>query len=185
MLNRFLNQFDEFIARLLSDPGVAIDALLSSPTFTIIQIISGLITILLIFAYIRLLQKNEVLNKKVGELKEAWQQTPLPKGKIVPRWEKIQKRVESNDEGQWKLAIIEADTILDDVIKSMGYKGETMGERMKKIKPEQFPYLDDAWRVHKIRNFIAHDPGYRMKRDTVEKTIDIYKRIFDQLHVLQ
>ena len=73
----------------------------------------------------------------------------------------------------WKLAIIEADIILDDVLKQQGYIGNSLGERLKSISTNQLSSLNDAWEAHKIRNRIAHEGSdFVLTKRVAEETIN-------------
>lgn len=128
---------------------------------------------------------HKVPQSKIEEWREAFgYEKPEELSRIDAQWEAIQNKIKSNDESLWKMAIMEADSLMDQLIQEMGYSGDTMGERMQKITSKQFPMLDDAWRVHKVRNFIAHDPNYKLTEQNAKATIDIYENIFRELNVL-
>lgn len=164
-----------------------INSFLYSPVGIVLQVIGGLLSLL--FAYLLVRALFEV--GKVAMWMNEWSDTrtlapsqAMPKvGALTKRWNQVKQRVASNDESQWKLAIIEADAILDTVIQDMGFHGETMGERLKAIEPGEFPLLNDAWRAHKVRNFIVHDVNYRLPRRTTEVAFNIYRRIFQELNI--
>lgn len=158
--------------------------ILYSPPLLIAQIIIAFISVGLFIFYVRLLFMTQVISRFVNEWREGFSSTPVRKGRILKMWGSVQRRMETNDESEWKLAIIEADSIMDEIIKQLGYGGDTMGERMKKMNPGQFPYLDDAWRAHKVRNFIAHDASYRLQRATAQRVIEIYSKIFSGFNVV-
>lgn len=174
-----------FVKSLVYEFSEMMDSILYAYPFSLFQFIGAIATIILFVVWIYLLLKLGVVKKRVENFREMTEVSPVPKRKLLGQWNKIAQRINTNDESQWKLAMIEADSILDELIKSLGYKGETMGERMMKIKPGQFPYLDDAWRVHKARNFIAHDPSYKMSKETVMRAIKIYELIFNEFNVLK
>ncbi len=91
---------------------------------------------------------------------------------------------ESENPNDWKLAIIEADIILDNLLKKHGYSGNSLGERLKNISPNQLETLNDAWEAHKIRNRIAHDGAdFVLTQRLVQETITRYKRVFDEFGV--
>jgi hypothetical protein len=60
----------------------------------------------------------------------------------------------SND---WRVAIIEADTMLDELVQSYNFAGENLGERLKNANTKIMPTVQSAWEAHKVRNRIAHD----------------------------
>lgn len=93
-------------------------------------------------------------------------------------WTEILRLVDSNNENDWIKAVIEADKMLDDVVTSMNLPGESLGERMKNIEPADFPVLQDAWDAHKVRNRIAHEPGFKLTDREVGRVIGLYGKVF-------
>ncbi len=92
--------------------------------------------------------------------------------------------IDSDNPNDWKLAIIEADIILDDVLKKHGYIGNSLGERLKSISEEQLKSLNDAWEAHKIRNRIAHDGAdFILTKRVAQETIVRYQRVFSEFGV--
>jgi hypothetical protein len=97
------------------------------------------------------------------------------------RWANIQSLVHSYNMNDWKQAIIEADTILDEMLDKMGYKGQSIGEKLKKIEPSDFITLNQAWEAHKVRNRIAHSgSNFSLSKDEAERIIGLYKEIFSE-----
>lgn len=95
------------------------------------------------------------------------------------RLDDIQAHVASDNPNDWKLAIIEADIILDGLLKDRGYAGNTLGERLRSISVNQLGSLQDAWEAHKIRNMIAHEgPDFVLTKRMAEDTVKRYLRVF-------
>ena len=97
------------------------------------------------------------------------------------RLDDVFMHIESDNPNDWKLAIIEADIILDDLLKQRGFAGNSLGERLKSVAPAQLNTLNDAWEAHKIRNRIAHDGAdfiltHRLAHDTINR----YRRVFTE-----
>jgi len=91
----------------------------------------------------------------------------------------------SDNPNDWKLAIIEADIILDEALKKAGFGGGSLGERLRSISPAQLPSLDDAWQAHKVRNQIAHGGAdFILTKRLAEDTIKQYRRVFTDLGIL-
>ena len=120
--------------------------------------------------------------KKLG-VALNWERERVEKNE---RWERVEEYMRSPSASDWKVAILEADNILDEIVERLGYRGETLGERMKNIEPSDFPFLDDAWKAHKTRNDIAHKggPDFVLSRTLAERTINTYHRIFKELGYL-
>ncbi|MFC1629792.1 hypothetical protein ACFL11_01010 [Patescibacteria group bacterium] len=100
------------------------------------------------------------------------------------RWNKINIRLKSNLGSEHKLAIIEADNMLDEVLKEIGYGGATLGEKLNKITQEIIPNLQDILQAHKIRSDIVHDPDYRLALEEAKKILGIYEQALKNLEAL-
>ncbi len=74
--------------------------------------------------------------------------------------------------------------MLDDILKRMGYGGESLGERLEKITVASLPNLDEVKVAHKTRNNIVHDPDYRLSLDEARKTLEIYEKTLTDLQAL-
>jgi hypothetical protein len=100
------------------------------------------------------------------------------------RLDDVLAHISSPNPNDWKLAIIEADIILDEALKQYGYAGNSLGERLKSISTTQLGTLNEAWEAHKVRNRIAHEGAdFVLTRRIAEETIDRYRRVFNELGV--
>ncbi len=95
------------------------------------------------------------------------------------RWEVVQDYIASKNESDWRLAIIEADALLDVVIEGSGYPGASLGERLKNAGPGAFQTYQDAWEAHRLRNRIAHEGSELVitYRDA-QRAISQYENVF-------
>ena len=100
------------------------------------------------------------------------------------RWERVLERLAAENPAEWKLAVIEADNMLDDVVKQLRTIGENLGERLKSIEPSDFLTLDDAWEAHKVRNRIAHESDFNLTKPQARDTIARYKRVFEEFEYI-
>lgn len=104
--------------------------------------------------------------------------------KINQIWQKTLRRLESGSESEYKLAVVEADKMLDSSLKRMGLSGKTLEERLGKLTSIALPNIDDIYEAHKISNSIIHDPDFRLTLAQARKILDAYKQAFDTLDVL-
>ena len=63
--------------------------------------------------------------------------------------------IQSMDE---KHQIMEYDKVLDQCLKALNIKGNTLGERMKNYS--FFKNTNAVWEAHKLRNKLAHEMGF-------------------------
>ena len=147
--------------------------------FSLLKTFLSLAAILFIAVIIyTIIRSRELRQEELEKLKKFIVREPSSPVKNE-RWEKIQKDILSTNQSDWRLAIVEADTILDEMTRAMGYKGVDLGERLKSIESSDFETLNDAWEAHKVRNRIAHDgSAYPLTHDEAKRIIGLYEKVF-------
>ena len=101
------------------------------------------------------------------------------------KWQRVQEHMESPSQSDWKLAILEADIMLDEMLDSVGYRGETMGDKLKSVEKSDFLTLDLAWEAHKIRNAIAHEGAeFTIDQREARRVISLYERVFQEFEFI-
>ncbi len=115
------------------------------------------------------------------EEEEARKRAPAPSSGVSSRWDMIVALANSDNESDWRRAIIEADIMLDKALSDRGYPGGTLGEKLKLANPLQFHTLQSAWEAHKVRNAIAHlGEGFPITPRDIRLTIDQYRQVFEE-----
>lgn len=95
------------------------------------------------------------------------------------KWEVISKHINSESENDWRLAILEADIMLDQILRGRGFVGENLGEMLKGINKGDFQTLDQAWEAHKTRNNIAHEGiNYALSAREARRIIGLFEEVF-------
>ncbi len=107
----------------------------------------------------------------------------LDKSGIKKRWQEIEAMLDRHGEMNYKLAVMEGDIMLDDILKKMGYHGETLGERLNSLTIATLPNIERIKEAHQTRNNIIHDPDYRLSLDETRKVLDVFEQAFRDLEV--
>jgi hypothetical protein len=110
---------------------------------------------------------------------------PYGMPKMRRRWRRITRRLDAGNESEYKLAIIEADALLDEMLKKMNLKGDTVDERLAKVTPLMIPNLEDLQSAHAIRNNIVYDPDYRIGLMEARRVMGIYELTFQNLDLFR
>ena len=94
---------------------------------------------------------------------------------MTKQWDRIKKRTESGAESDYKLAVIEADDFLAEVLDNRGYDGEDFENSIKKAGRLIEPILNDVLKAHETRNLIVYNPDYKLPADLAKKILDTYE----------
>jgi len=148
---------------------------------TIFILVSLVFVGFIIFALIKTTWLKRMI---IWDAQEFLTYRPFGVSKVVRRWQKIKKRLETGIESEAKLAIIEADKTLDDTLKRMGFGGVSLGERLGRLTVASLPNIEEVKQAHKIRNNIVHDPTYRLDLEEAKKVISIYEKALTDLQAL-
>jgi len=154
-------------------------------TFSALKMLGGLVSaILLLMFVINFVRTDRFLRARANLLKTLIPPRPAQSSPLGSRWEEIQRHLDSTREAEWKFAVIEADSLVDDILKASGYPGDTMGERLKNIDKTQILSIDGLWEAHKIRNRLAHDTNYFLRYGEAKRAIRLYEEVLKELQAL-
>ena len=142
----------------------------------VISAILILVFVVLIFFFVRKAKKIKLA--AAGRTKRP----AAPGPEIVSEhWQGVLSHLNSANESEWKLAIIEADKIVDDLLLQKGYEGESMAERLSLLNKDDLQSLDLLWEAHKVRNRIAHKLDFKISRSEALRVISYYEEAIKEL----
>ena len=96
-----------------------------------------------------------------------------------PKWDMVLNNLFSPNQNDWKLAIIEADTMLEELTDQLGFKGENLGEKLKSADRDRFRNLSLAWEAHIVRNRIAHEGlSFQLSQHEAKRVIALFEQVF-------
>lgn len=141
---------------------------------------SALLIYGIIYSYIKIGEYDEVIAESITEEEQLWQDVHGVT-QTDRRWHEVKQHVASSNPNDWKLAIIEADIMLGEVLTAAGYAGLSIGDQLKSASPTQFSTLQDAWDAHHIRNRIAHEGAdFVLTQNAAREAIVKYERVFNE-----
>lgn len=160
-------------------------SIISSPIFLFyLRIAFTIIGILLFGAAVFFLLKNNWLKRRfLEDLVEVISYRPFGAKKTFKQWNKLAKKLEGGKETDYKMILIEADSLLASVLKRMGYKGDNMRELLEQIDAKTLPNIENVWQAHKLRNNIVHDPDHELSLDKAKRMFQIYEQAFRDLEM--
>jgi hypothetical protein len=168
---------DGVTSLILNPPYPNLILLLKIAVFVISAVLVGM----MVFALSRTHWLQWVFFQDVVEI---FTYKPFGTKKVLKQWLKIKGRLDTGLESEFKLAVIEADAMIDDILTKLGYAGETLGERLTQVSPNILPSVNDVAQAHKVRNNIVHDPDYRLTLEEANNAISLYEKALADLDML-
>lgn len=95
----------------------------------------------------------------------------------------IENQLKRDDSSSYHLCVLNADKLVDEVLRERGFRGETMGERMK-AAASSFSDRNGIWMAHKLRNQIAHDTDADVTYNHARQALASFKRAMRDLGAL-
>jgi len=151
----------------------------------IIQIISFSISTILLGLSIYFIIKTEVIKEPVENFFDVLGAINISKRRTLKAWKQIQKRLRSDRMNDLKLAVLEADKILDEILRMAGYGGKNLDERLEEMSPDEFSNLEELKQVHKFKHRISNEPDLVITFNEAQIAVDIYKKVFQELDLIE
>jgi hypothetical protein len=107
----------------------------------------------------------------------------MDRGVIQARWDEIERMASAGGEMNLKMAVMEADKLLDYALKAMAIPGTTLGERLK-FAAYKHPNIRNVWNAHRLRNQLAHEASYYLDPGFARKALRDFKDALRLLNVL-
>lgn len=97
------------------------------------------------------------------------------------RWQAIQKKASLASSDSLRMAVIEADSLVNDVLGQLGLGGKHMADRLMNLNPDEYSTLNAIWRAHRIRNDLVHTPGFFLSPEDAQKLLSDYESFLKEI----
>ncbi len=94
------------------------------------------------------------------------------------RWRELQKHCKTRK--TWPLAVIDADNLLNEVLKQLHFKGKTTGERLVAAQ-HKLSANEAVWFGHKLRNRIVHEDVRKLKKQDIVSALSGFRQALKDL----
>jgi hypothetical protein len=155
------------------------------PSLVWLQVVSVLLSGLFIWGIVFIITKISYFNGKVETYMDILGFGNLTKRRSLKGWEQIKKRIISPAQQDWKLAILEADKILNEILKMAGYLGTDLGKKLEILTAENLSNLDEIKKAHSLADKIMKDPGMELKKEDAIIVLKSFKKAFIELNLLE
>src|SRR3989344_3292083 len=153
------------------------------------KLISTILSLLfltgIIYSVIRVGQVNAEEHKKEKQKESPVYAASAAQEHANRRWERVLTHAQTQSPADWRLALPQGDIMLAELLDRMGYIGENVGEKLKRIEQSDFNSIDDAWEAHKVRNLIAHQGSdYVLSQREAQRVIGLYANVFREFRYI-
>lgn len=103
---------------------------------------------------------------------------------VQETWQKIEEQVGFGKPSNFRSAVIDADKLVDFVLRKLYPGEESMGERLKQAKTKfvnNYEVYDGLWFAHKVRNELVHNVNFDLPSVQVRDILDKFKAGLSQL----
>ncbi len=154
-------------------------------TFVAISLLFSLcLGALAVYCSIRVFQIRQLERRKFAAAQRTVAAHDVPKTQL--RWNRILEQAKGESEQAWRLAILEADIMLNELLDTLGYRGDTMADKMRGVDRAAFNTIDLAWEAHKIRNRIAHEgAAHHLSARETRRVIALYERALKEFRYIE
>lgn len=159
---------------LIGGLGIFFRGFLDSPFFLVLKLLLA-IYVTVLFADIIML----MILRPISDVRSTFRGANIPlvsPKKNRKKWKKIQSYLDSDDQSQLKLAVLEADLVVEKIICSIITKGQDMVEKLETLKPNQLEDIEELKNAHKIRNQIVHDGSFQLDKSEAQRIIGVYEK---------
>jgi len=96
-------------------------------------------------------------------------------------WQKIFNRLETNRETNYKIAIIEADKVVNRKLDDMGVLGRNLRDKLENLPPDIIPKLHHLNKARKALDELLKNEHAMINKETAKEVIEIYQKAYSEL----
>src|SRR5665213_1785656 len=147
-------------------------------------IISIIFLALIIYCGYRIMEIRRHERMRVEAIAHPVAAHDVPRTEL--RWSRLMEEANSDDERRWRLAILEADIMLNELLDVHGFRGGTMAYKIKQADRAHFRTIYLAWEAHGVRNKIAHEgSAHLLNARETRRVMGLYEQIFREFKVIE
>ncbi len=154
------------------------------PALPTLYVFAAIFSGIMLWLAIYCIAKSSWLNTKIEKGMDFFSVGDVGRRRQLKAWNHVVRRMQTNDMTNWKLAILEADNVLDEIVKASGYRAPSADERFKQLTPETVSNLAELQEAHRARNRVAQEPDFLINKDEALQVLRVYKKSFREFGLL-
>jgi hypothetical protein len=155
------------------------------PVYTIAKALFIAVDIVLLVGFVYAFRKGWTYRPKFNVGKSPQKQMlTLRNAYFRKRWaDLIKKYTEAPTVDSMRLAVLEADALVDKYLKDLQFPGEHFADRFAYMNKQDLKSVDGVWDAHRARNDIAH--GKNISINEAKTAIKQYEAFFKEIEVFK
>ncbi len=106
-------------------------------------------------------------------------------GKFQKRWNKVNQQIEKGSSDNLAVAVLECSQMLNEILKAIGYEGDSLGERLNKLSPNQINEIEKLKVVNEVKNKLVKDSNFKVNQKEAEVIRDAVGKVLDNYEVIE
>ncbi len=148
-----------------------------------LEVVAVMTSALFLWGIISISHEAQYMNMKTEQFLDTLGKDHVSRRRSLIAWREIQKRMRSQDQSEWKKAILVADRILHEILKMSGYLG-SMNDVLADLTDGQLKNIEDVRRAHAIQAKIQNDPSFELTAAEAREVMGVYEQSFKELNLL-
>lgn len=153
-------------------------------TWDVLMVLFIVADALLLFGFIFALVKGWNYRPAIELQEAAVKPRTLRKAVFEERWRAILKKASLGSADSLRIAVIEADSLVNDVLGQLGFEGKHMADRLINLNPDNYSTLNALWRAHRVRNDLVHTPGFFLSPEDAQKLLSDYEAFLKEAEAI-
>jgi len=169
---------------LLTNVQITLDWLLQTPVFVFIKGFF-LVYIIVIVIDIVLLLATRGLGGDIKKMRHGAGERPHGSRKTLRReWKRIVDRLTHHNPSEYKIAVIEADRMVERCLEEMGYAGENLSERIAALQAAGDTAAEALVEAHALRNRIIYEEQLALDRGEAERILGLFQGFLEHWEII-
>ncbi|MDD4607134.1 MAG: hypothetical protein PHS07_02225 [Patescibacteria group bacterium] len=128
-----------------------------------------------------------IVYRPIQRIKNFFHRSPelysLDKNDIQRQWREIDKKIQSNQMSDLKIAVIEADKLFDQVLQDMHFTGGSFQQRLS-LACKKYQFLGKLYAAHRFRNQLVHEANFNINSYQARQAVDQFRSGLKKLKIL-
>ncbi len=152
--------------------------------FRSFKFVLGLYMLIIVAALILILYRM-ITKYAYFKVLRGGQEFPVIKpGKFQSRWNEAEALVNSPKPDNWKASVLMAAEMLNEVFEIIGYKGETLGEKLNNLNKAQVPNLEQVKKANEVKNNIVKNEKFQLNQEDAKEMMRTFKKALQSFEAI-